>query len=424
MSPANTKLTNRAARVVWVAVALLALVPTVVSWVVYFNMLRTVCDTCPLTPAYVQILESSGVPVGLWVAWMLAIPVLTAVGWSGVGLFIFVRKASDHRALLISMLLVLVTPGFGGVPFPLIDARPEWWLIQRGFVLVGMLSFLALTCLFPNGRLAPRWSLWLLLYLGALLVPNAFFVNSRLNFATWPEWLRLLLFFTPFIATFVGVPAYRYLRVLTPTERQQTKWAVLGFVVAAVGIMFTISITGRCVGSPSLENWLYCEVSQGLGYSLSLLLIPLFIGIAILRSRLWDIDVIIRRTLIYGTLTAILALVYWGGVVVLQMLLRPLVGIESELAIVASTLAIYALFQPFRRRIQAFIDRRFYRRKYDAAQVLAAFAATARDEVDLDRLTNELVGVIEETLQPEHVSLWLREPPVPAQGPRGEEQSV
>jgi hypothetical protein len=136
----------------------------------------------------------------------------------------------------------------------------------------------------------------------------------------------------------------------------------------------------------------------------------------VLRYRLYGIDLVINRTLVYGPLTAMLVLVYLGGVVSLQYAFRALTGQGSQIAIVASTLAIAALFNPLRRRVQAFVDRRFYRRKYDAGKTLAAFSTRLRDETDLDRLGVELVSVVRETVQPTHASLWLRPDPAPKDG--------
>jgi hypothetical protein len=195
------------------------------------------------------------------------------------------------------------------------------------------------------------------------------------------------------------------LRRAGSVERQQIKWLAYGGAVM-VGIL----------GAGGLIT-LWSVPASIVVMSVSLLGLPVFTGIAIVRYRLYDIDLLINRTLVYGALTAMLVLVYLGGVVLLQYLFRTLAGEESQLAIVASTLAIAALFEPLRRRVQVFIDRRFYRRKYDARKTLEAFSTKLRDETDLDALNDDLVGVVRDTMQPAYASLWLR----PETGAKGEE---
>ena len=193
------------------------------------------------------------------------------------------------------------------------------------------------------------------------------------------------------------------LRHSSGAERQQLKW----FAYAAALLAFNL-VAANVLGALFGENE-RAEIVSFLVFLTALSTIPVAMGIAILKHRLYDIDVLINRTLVYGALTLTLALVYVGGVVGLQYALRALTGGESQLAIVASTLAIAALFNPLRRRIQSFIDRRFYRKKYDAAKMLEAFSARLRDETDLDDLGGDLVSVVRETVQPAHASLWLRE---------------
>ena len=183
-------------------------------------------------------------------------------------------------------------------------------------------------------------------------------------------------------------------------ERLQLKWFAYAAVLGFLAILF-----GGVLVPGSLDNGFGTFV-----WTVAPLGLPISAGIAILRYRLYDIDVLINRTLVYGVLTVMLAALYIGGVAVLQYALRATTGQESGLAVVASTLAIAALFSPLRRRVQAFVDRRFYRRKYDAGRVLADFSARLRDETDLDRLSGDLVSVVRETVQPEHASLWLCRP--------------
>jgi hypothetical protein len=196
---------------------------------------------------------------------------------------------------------------------------------------------------------------------------------------------------------------YRYKRVSTLAQRQQTKWVFFGTVAALAGYGAFQALDLLLQSAP-----LASLLGNNAFFVLSLL-IPISIAVAVLRHRLYDIDILINRTLVYGSLTATLVALYFvGGIVVLQRVFVLLTGQQSTLAVVASTLLIAALFIPLRRRIQAFIDRRFYRSKYDARKTLEAFSAKLRDETDLEALSSDLVGVVRETMQPEHVSLWLR----------------
>ena len=206
---------------------------------------------------------------------------------------------------------------------------------------------------------------------------------------------------------------YRYINVSGPVQRQQTKWVVFGLamtILAILGRYAPLLIFPSLNTSSSFYFLIFTYV-----YPLVLLLIPLTLGFAILRYRLWDIDILINRTLVYGTLTALLALLYFGLIFALQSLFQGLFHQNNAVAIVVSTLAIVGLFQPLRHRIQRFIDRRFYRSKYDTSKTLEAFNATLRNEVDLSQLSENLLAVVKETMQPASVSLWLR---TPSQGRR------
>jgi hypothetical protein len=202
-----------------------------------------------------------------------------------------------------------------------------------------------------------------------------------------------------FIATAFSL--FVRLRRAVGVERQQLKW--LAYAAGGLAICSILIIISIAIDTPGWYEWvanaIVVAVTPG---------VPISIGIAILRYRLYDIDLLINRTLVYGSLTATLVAIYFGGIVLLQGLYVALTGEQSALAVVASTLLIAALFTPFRRRIQSFIDRGFYRKKYDARKTLEAFSVKLRDETDLEALNEDLVGVVRETMQPAHVSLWLR----------------
>jgi hypothetical protein len=285
-----------------------------------------------------------------------------------------------------------------------------WISLWYWFPLLG-LTLIFTPLLFPDGRPpSPRWRLvtWGTALALALVVFLAAF-RERIEMPGIsmdnpvgipgiedPEKSRLgavlLGSFVLFVVLALASVVIRYLRS-EGTQRQQIKWLLLASALSAFMVFFE-EITG-------------IELDSEILFAISIALFPVAIAVAMFRYRLYDIDVIINRALVYGSLTAMLALVYVGGVVGLQYAFRTLTGGESQLAIVASTLAIAALFVPLRRRVQGFIDRRFYRRKYDAAKTLEDFGARLRDETNLESLSNDLVSVVRHTMQPEHVSFWL-----------------
>jgi hypothetical protein len=260
--------------------------------------------------------------------------------------------------------------------------------------------------LFPTGQFVPRWIGWLAVLFAVVWVGALMAAFHHLLPALFGQLLTLVLY--GFLGGFVVAQLYRYHAVSSRTERQQTKWIVFGVAVAVLSeFAYTVAsdLFPTLFATGSRADLLLSPLVTGLP-----ILIPLSFGVAILRYRLWEIDAIINRTLVYGTLTLSLALAYFGLIIGLQSLVHLVTGTiaEQPLVIVASTLAIYALFRPLRRQIQTIIDRRFYRRNYDTARTLAAFSATLRQEVDLIQLSEQLVAVIQQTMQPAQVSLWLR----------------
>jgi hypothetical protein len=309
-------------------------------------------------------------------------------------------------ALFVSLWLVVTGAIFPEVMSVSSHDHAAWALLVTSLEFVWVVSAITLFYVFPDGRFVPRWTRALAVLALATQGLRVFFPDSPLApLTSSPPFFVLEV--AGFIGTMAFAQVYRYRRVSDPAQRQQTKWVVFGLTAALAGYLAS-TLFQALVPAGNQPGSLSAMVNS-LGISLAMLLIPLSIGFAVLRYRLWDIDVLINRVLVYGALTGLLALVYIGGVILLQSGFRAVTGQGSDLAIVASTLAIAALFLPLRRRIQAFIDRRFYRRKYDAARILAAYGAALRDEVDVDRLTDEMVRVAQGTLQPAHLSLWLRQ---------------
>jgi uncharacterized membrane protein YhdT len=286
------------------------------------------------------------------------------------------------------------------------------WLVP---IIIGFSVFFIL--LFPTGGLPSRrwrWVTWLtvaFVLVGVILgafssgpVEGLGPIRNPLGIEGFSNVYNSILF--TMVPTFLLVAAassvFMRLRRAKGVERQQIKWFAYAAAATVIGL-FLAYVIPTVIDTP-----LWFERA---GYAVLIAVIPaipISIGIAILRYRLYDIDIIINRTLVYGSLTATLVALYFGGIVVLQRIFVALTGQQSTLAVVASTLLIAALFNPLRRRIQSFIDRRFYRRKYDARKTLEDFSVKLRDETDLDALEDDLVGVVTGTMQPAHVSLWLR----------------
>ena len=194
-------------------------------------------------------------------------------------------------------------------------------------------------------------------------------------------------------------------------QRQQIKWIIFSFVLI-LSIIIAAELPIALIPNPNGGGTIV-EIVTSIIEMIASLLIPIMLAVSILRYRLWDIDMVINRALVYGVLTALLFAIYFASVLLLQQIFRTLAGHSSDLAIILSTLATAALFNPLRERIQHAIDRRFYRRKYDAEKTLATFAARLRNEVDLDRLTADLMIVVSETMQPANISLWMLRKPQP-----------
>ena len=394
---------------VWLAWSLCALALVLAAlalWLVNLNLSH------PNTPSYAPWLDNtlaalSFAPIGALVASRRPV---NPVGWL-VCLYGFVIALSYFCAEY-AIYALLAEPG----SLPAAEAL-VWitsWVLP---IIIGLTVFTLL--LFPTGKLASRrwrWLVWLNVAWMLLAVVTGAFSSGALMGVLGPiqnpigsdvltgVYAALLLFVSPPLQLAAAFSLFVRLRRARGVERQQIKW----FAYAAAATVSAGTLAYVIPAVIAIPTWL-----EWAGLVINVVFVPavpISIGIAILRYRLYDIDIIINRTLVYAPLTVSLAAVYLGGVVGTQAAFRVITGQERlpQLAVVVSTLAIAALFDPLRRRIQAFIDRSFYRRKYDATKTLENFSARLRDETDLDSLNAELITVVKETMQPMHVSLWLR----------------
>jgi hypothetical protein len=331
---------------------------------------------------------------------------------------LFWRKPSERMALFVSFYLLAYGIVLAGPLERLAPLVPGADLLATDVLQPALFvaPSVALLALFPNGRFVPHWTRWLVLL--AALLTLVWLSPARDAPAQW--WAdptnRLTLAYGAFTVLALGgalyAQVYRYRQVSSPSERQQAKWVASGFmgsVLLGAASSVVVIMESRVPPGAALPWWM--PVGSLLWW-LSLDIIPLALTVAVLRFRLFDIDLLIRLTLVYGTLTALLAGVYVGFVLAGQAVVQALTGRAGEqpAVIIASTLLVAALVSRLLRGVQATIDRRFYRRRYDAERTLATFGQTLRSEVDLEQLGERLLVAVEETVQPEHASLWLRPP--------------
>lgn len=393
-----------AARAAWLALVIPAVAIYVGSLPVYLARLSAPCTETGCIPgqlvlSQVRVLQHLGLSLPAYAGLVVGGNVVLALVWFGVGALIYWRRSDEWMALLVSLTMMLV-----GASSPADQTLFGWqWPLQLLNFLAVVVLFLVF-CLFPSGRFVPRWLWWLpVAYL--LLSALDFFPEVILPPAHWLLPLHVVLLFAC-IGVLGVAQIYRYRRISSPQERQQTKWVVFGSTATIIGeaIYWVAVQLLQPLGRPAtLYDLLFSPISIVI-----ILCIPLSLGMAILRYRLYDIDLIINRSLVYLSLTGVLAGVYAACIILLQQMFHAMSGQTSPLAVVVSTLVIAALFQPLRVRIQRIIDRRFYRHKFNAARLVATFGASVRDEVDLERLTGQLMTTVHDTLEPAHLSLWLR----------------
>jgi hypothetical protein len=313
-------------------------------------------------------------------------------------------------------------------PEPTVPNLLMAWFNNWNWLLL-IFPLLYILLLFPNGQPpTPRWRwvgvaaiAWAALFvllaalpqqINASNTPNLMFDNpiGVLGKNTVERLVGVWIVGLLAVAVACAVALFVRYRRANETEREQIKWLL--YACAVFLVVYIGGFVSGLGGTASFGGYIW-----GVFFGLSVIALPAAIGIAIFKYRLYDIDVLVNRTIVYGSLTATLVVLYFGGIVLLQRIFVLLTGQQSTIAVVASTLLIAALFTPLKRRIQSFIDRRFYRRKYNARKTLETFSAALRDETNLDALSDDLVRVVRETMQPAHVSLWLR----PDTAPKGEQ---
>lgn len=361
----------------------------------------------------VRAAHEMGITVGVVFALNAFVLLVIYSSFFLVAQLIVLRRGHERFALFAAVVLLCFGTANALPLFPeiqlVINAPPLYFGIP--LYIVNMLGYClgaAFVITYPDGHFVPRWTFGV----------AAFSFLFALGWTTYPQffiaaqggWLVFVILSQVFISfAILYAQIWRYRNYLTPLQKQQVKWFIYGLALTVVIVIGYSPLTFRLANTDQVPAQVLWFNFLFLMLWVSIAALPLAIGIAILRYRLWDIDIIIRKTVTYVLVIALLAIVYFGSVILLQQLFAALANAQgNEIITVLSTLAIAALFIPLRNRIQRTIDKRFYRKKYDAQTVLHDFAMTVRDETDLDKLTNELLNVVNETMQPKKASVWLK----------------
>ncbi|TMD82019.1 MAG: hypothetical protein E6I79_16135 [Chloroflexi bacterium] len=381
---------------------LLILIGHIVGFPLGYAYLHTVCPSgCSLTPENVRALEHIGLSISFYANLYMVIQALYILVSVGIALLIVFKKPGQWVPLGLSCFLIWFS-AYEGADYPALVAAypvlnvPVQLLLFLGGGILGFYAFLT----FPNGKFGSRW------VLGFYLV--SVFEGVLAVFITTPVFVLINSVFS-FLSFFIilGVLIYRSRRLLNARERAATKWIILSLSIFIPTVILVFFVLPAVAPADSLAL-LIVNIAGFFGCGINIAGILM----AVLYANAFDIDVFVRRTLVYTLLTAILALLYAGMVFGSQFGLATFSpqAAQSPFILVGSTLVIAALFQPMRHRIQRTIDRRFYRQKYDASRVIERFSASLHSEIDLADLSEQVVAVVQETMQPAHVSLWLREP--------------
>ena len=381
---------------------LLILIGHIVGFPLGYAYLHTVCPSgCSLTPENVRALEHIGLSISFYANLYMVIQALYILVSVGIALLIVFKKPGQWVPLGLSCFLIWFS-AYEGADYPALVAAypvlnvPVQLLLFLGGGILGFYAFLT----FPNGKFGSRW------VLGFYLV--SVFEGVLAVFITTPVFVLINSVFS-FLSFFIilGVLIYRSRRLLNARERAATKWIILSLSIFIPTVILVFFVLPAVAPADSLAL-LIVNIAGFFGCGINIAGILM----AVLYANAFDIDVFVRRTLVYTLLTAILALLYAGMVFGSQVGLASFSpqAAQSPFILVGSTLVIAALFQPMRHRIQRTIDRRFYRQKYDASRVIERFSASLHSEIDLADLSEQVVAVVQETMQPAHVSLWLREP--------------